>query len=556
MKWTKVALVLMVPAVALVLLGQSARPPAAEAKPTAIVTINWTLCLTLGAGFDWDDNSVVNSADATKGFGECGGGLANQTSFDNMIGAIRGISSPEDNPNFRLEKVAASHPKPEDLTAPGRTLGGNATTPLDSEAGQLHQEDGAMWIIAFVTNDDPVAFFADKGVFNIGGANAGSAVVCGPGAPNADFDFVDPDCDEDSSTEGDGVVAILLNGNDANRGPAIIRVRQDHLEMEDQYTVVGEPYKIELTASKSVLQTGASVCKLFSNTSTFLATLGAPEKSPLTAIVKDSDGTPLTGSMVVFEILSESEDVALLAQPLRANRQLALTPTLSSALGVSSPDVICGGEETGTITLRASISREIPAKIEGQGGATVDPAARERDAEVEIKVQGPPTDMTLSASPASLVCDGTATSAVSAALTDAAGNPAIDGNVVAYSVKALGTVSSFQAKSAGGVATTTLTPLSDIARGVTVNATLLFPELVEDDEGVTADDIQNCEQLLQSYPCPLLSEKLVPGDIEKALLVECSTTVPQPVPGTVPGGSSGPTVSPPSTGDGGYSSGD
>jgi len=553
-KWTKVALALMVPAVALVLLGQSARPPAAEAKPTAIITINWTLCLTLGSALDWDDTGQVNAADAVKGFGDCGGGIANQGTFDNMIGAIRGISSPADNPNFRLEQVAASHPKPEDFTQPGRNPGGDPTTPMDSDAGQLHQEDGAMWMIAFVTNDDPVAFYADKGAFNIGGANAGSSVACGPGAPNADFDFVDPDCDNDPSTEGDGVVVALLNGNDASRGPATIRVRQDHVEMEDQYTVVGEPNKIEFTASKSVLQTGAPVCQLFSDLATFLATLGAPEKSPLTAIVKDSDGTALTGALVVFEIKSESEDIAKLAQALRVNRQLALTPTLSSALGISSPDVICGDQETGTITVSASISKSIPAKIEGQGGTTVDPGARERDVEVEIEVKGPPTDMTLSATPASLVCDGTATSAVSATLTDAGGNPAVDGNVVAYSVKALGTVSPFQAKSASGVATTTLTPLSDIARGVTVDATLLFPKLVEDDDDVTADDIQNCGQLIQSYPCPRLSEKLAPSEIEKAVLVECSTTAPQPVP--VPGGSSGPTISPPSTGDGGYLSGD
>jgi len=537
-KWTKTALVLAIPALALLLVGQSIRPPAAEAKPVDIITINWVLCVTLDTDLDWNGDGVVNAGDKTTALFACLSHLDDEAVFDNMIGAHRGLPVDEWNP---LEDP----PTPEDFTAVGRTLAGGDLTPMDSDAGQLHQEDGRMWVIAFVTNDEPVGFYADEGRFARTGR---SNLFCGPGpVPNPDFDVTDEDCDDDG-VKGDGVVAFRLDSTGASRGSAIIRVRQDNLEAEDQYTVVGEPYRIELTVNKTALQTGAPLCNLFKNTAAYLATLGAPQKSPLSSKVTDNDGTALTGAIVTYEIMSEEvprPEAARLAQPLDTSGQSSLTPTLSSALGVVSPMVICGDEEPGAITLRATISKMA-------NGVGFDSEARERHAEVELKVQGPPTEMVMSAAPAGLVCDGTATSAVSATLTDAAGNPALDGNVVRFDVKALGTFSPIEAKSAGGASTTTVTPLTDVARGVTVNATLLFPTLVEDDEGLTADDTSRCAQLTQVYPCPVKEEALAPNDLEKAFLLECSTGAPPPAAGPAPTGSGAPSISPPSTGDGGY----
>jgi Invasin, domain 3 len=534
-KWTKLALVVVVPALALLFLGQSVRPPAAEAKPTTIITINWALCVSLDTTIDWNGNGHVDDGDSTVAFFDCHDSLNNQGSFDNMIGALRNI--PDAPLGHRQEAVLASPPTPEDFTAPGKDANGFQLTPMDSDAGQLHQLDGMMWFIAFVTNDDPVAFYADNGVFQ----NGKSSIACGPGAPNADFDFTDPDCDKDSSTKGDGVVTALLVANDSDRGPATVRVRQDHVEMEEPYTVVGEPSQIEFSAPKSTIQTGAPLCELFSDTSSYLATLGAPEKTPVSSKVMDSDGTPVTGAMVVYDIISDNNKIARFALPTKdTQRQESVVPTLSTALGVSSPDVLCGNTDTGTITVRASISSTA-------NGVGLDPQARERHAELEVKVQGPPTNMVLSAASSSLVCDGTAASTVSATLTDAAGNPAVDGNVVRFDVKALGTVSPIEAKSAGGVATTAVTPLTDIARGVTVNATLLRPQLDEGDaDDTAADPVEDADD----------SEVLVPSDVLNAFLVECSTTAPQPAPGTAPSGSIGPNISPPSTGDGGYLSGE
>jgi hypothetical protein len=554
-KFTKIALVLAASALALLLVGQSARPPVAKADPEGLLTINWAFCVMLTSTIDWDGNDIVNKVDSSQAFLDCSGSMNLENTFDNMIGALRGIPGPD-----RAAEIAESPPTPEDFTAPGKDPAGVPLTPMDSDAGQLHQVDGQFWVISFVSNDEPLALYADKGVFlGQGGLPIGSNIRCGPGpVPSADFDISDEDCDNDG-VKGDGVVVVALRAANASRGDANLRLRQGRLEMDAEYTIVGEPYRIELTAAKKVIQTGAQVCNLFKNVSQYAAALGSPVRSPLTAIVKDSDGKALTGALVLWEIITEESprpEVARLAQARSPSGQIALTPTVSSALGIASPDVVCGEKEPGTVTIRASISRVVPKVLPDDTEAGLDISARQRDVEVEMKVQGPPTEMTLSATPASLVCDGTATSAVSAALTDAAGNPAIDGNVVRYDVQTLATTSPIEAKSAGGAATTTVTPLTDVARGVTADATLLLPVLVEDDEDLTAADIANCAGTLQYFPCPKKTEVLEPNDLEKAFLVQCSSSVPQPAPAGAPGGSTAPNISPPSTGDGGYLSGE
>ena len=509
-KLTKLALVLVIPALALLLLGQSARPPAAEAKPSKIIMINWTLCLGLNTDLDWSGDTVVNSADGPISLSKCQSGLDEEVVFRYFISLLKG--DPD-------------HPKPEDLTkaAEGRT-------PTDSDGNQLHEVDGAMWVIAFVGNDDPVSFYADEGRLDVDDKLFGADAFCGPGPfPSPDYDFEDEDCDNDG-VRGDGVVVVKLTPWGADRGPATMRVRQDNLEMEDQYVVVGEPAKIELTASKSAIQTGAATCALFKTTATFIATLGSPTKTPVIAKVMDSDGTILTGAWVAWEFRGDDPDMARFAMPV--------TPTVVSALGVLSPNVLCGGEGSGTFPIRARLSKE--AKL---GSLTVDSGAADRHSnEVEITLQGSPTNMVLSASPSSLVCDGMASSTVSATLTDDEGNPVLDGNLVRFDVKALGIASPIEAKSAGGAATTKVTPLTDIARGVTVKATLLLIE----GEDVPGDEVPPGV----ATPTPTAKDISVP-DIEKSILVECASAPGVPVPGA-PAPSGAPAISPPATGDGGY----
>jgi hypothetical protein len=230
-------------------------------------------------------------------------------------------------------------------------------------------------------------------------------------------------------------------------------------------------------------------------------------------------------------------------------------------------------------------------------------------------VQSMPTDMVLSASPGSLVCDGTATSAVSANLTDDEGNPAVDGNVVHFQAKALGSVSPIEPASAGGAATTTLTPLSGLAGGVSVGATLTlepidwqyllrhYRELIDpgllqkletnnkvidwrsvldqcrnslDDDN---DDVVNdgCPEVGDSSEkgaqcdnrrdddgdgyvndgCPAVgaAETYVPMadevTIERNLLVACSEAAPAEI-APAPAPAGVPAIAPPATGDGGF----
>jgi hypothetical protein len=378
-------------------------------------------------------------------------------------------------------------------------------------------------VIAFVGNDHAVSFSADEGVFTKSGR---SDLACGPGPfPSPDYDYEEEDCNNNGA-KGDGVVTAKLSPLGADRGPATVTVRQDKQEMESEYVVTGEPWNIEFTAMKPAIQIGAATCELFKTTKAFMAILGAPEKTPVTAKVTDSDGTVLTYAQVEFT--SDDPDMADFAKPL--------TPSLVSALGVLAPNVLCGKEDTGTVTIRATISHGV------KEGVITNPSARERHAEVEIKVQGPPTNMVLSASPSSLVCDGTASSTVSATLTDAEGNPAVDGNTVRFDAKALGIASPIEAKSVAGAATTKVTPLTDLARGVTVKATLLLTKGEEVEVEPTPG------------PTPTPTEEILVPDIEKSILVECATApgvLEVPAPGA-PAAGGAPAISPPATGDGGY----
>jgi len=483
-KRTKLALVLVIPVVALLLLGRSVQTPTAEAKPTAIVTINSTLCLTLTLSLDWDNSGIIDTADAQTGLTACNTGLASEGTMADLIRILGGDPA---------------HPQPEDFAA------------IDVEDGQIHESDGKMWFIAFVSNDDPIGFYADEGIFPSSGNS--ELVVC---------PLADDDCDNDG-VRGDGIVAVMLvpgadpdpatpENEAVDRGPATFRVRQGGLEIEEAYTIVGEPWNIELAATEATIQTGAVVCEMFDSLPTFVAVLNAPETTALSAKVLDSDGTSLTAALVGYTI--DDTDKAITALPL--------VPTLVSALGVGAPNVLCGQTDTGTVEITASILREA-------SGITLDKDARQKHASVEVAVVGPPEDMVLSVSPATIVCDGVTGATVSAALTDADGNPVIDGNRVRFDVKALGIANPIVAASVGGAAKTTVTPLSDLVRGVTVKATLLAPDLDSHDE-----------------------EILVPV-IEKNILVECSAAAPvaPPVaPPVVPPVT--PSVTPPRTGDGGY----
>jgi len=519
-KWTKVALVLVIPALALLLLGGSMRPPAVEAKPTAVITITNTLCLALTAtDGDWNGDGVVNSLDGPMGLSRC----------NSLTGAgnLRDLATV-------LEVPTDKNPKPEDFL------------PVDKDLGQLHEFDGRMYFLAFVTNDDPVSFYADEGVFE---ASGNATASCGPGPG---YDFVDPDCDANPASEDDGIVIVkLLPGADPDRGPATVRVRQGMVEMEEGYTIVGEPHNIKLKVVEPTIQDGASVCKVISGTATFVAYLGAPGTTVVTATVTDDDGTPVTGGLVAFK--TDDENKATMAKPL--------TPTVDlQSLGVGAPNTLCGTVDPGTITLTAAITDGVV-----ELGPGLDPGTNVgKDSEVEVTIQGMPTNMVLTATPGSLVCDGTASSNVSAALTDAEGKPAIDGTPVSFNAKALGIVSPIEAKSASGAATTALTPLSGVVKGVAVRATMALQPidweyLLQDfrdliDPALLTDLTENNKPItwrnVYEEDLPLTDVQL-----EGSLLVQCTEPAAAGAPSAPPSALTPTAISPPATGDGGYSSG-
>jgi hypothetical protein len=516
-KWTKVALVLVIPALALLLLGGSMRPPAVEAKPTGIVTITNTLCLTLTAtDGDWTQDGVVNSADGAIGLSRC----------NTLTGAgnLRDLATVLDVPTDKK-------PKPEDFL------------PVDKDLGQLHDFDGVMYFLAFVSNDDPVTFYADEGVW----ASSGNATAaCGPGPG---YDFVDPDCDANSATEDDGIVAAKLEpGADPDRGPAIVTVRQGMQNMEEEYTIVGEPHKITLNVMEPTIQDGASKCMVMSDVATFVEYLSAPSTTIVQAIVTDDDGTPITGGLVAFE--TDDESKATMAKPL--------TPTVDmQALGIGAPNTLCGTVDSGTVTVRAAITDGVK-----ELGPGLDPGANVgKDMEAEVTIQGMPTDMALTATPGSLVCDGTASSNVSAALTDAGGKPAMDGTPVRFSAKALGIVSPIEAKSVSGAATTALTPLSGVAKGVAVRATMALEPIDWEDvldnyrdliDPVVLNDLELNDKLISWRNIEVEELPLADVQLEGSLLVQCTESAAEPA---VPVAPTAPAISPPATGDGGYSSG-
>jgi len=314
-------------------------PGATPAPGHEVIAIHPMLCFSLTASKDWNGDTVVDGNDATTAFFTC----RSLTYESNLRKLVTVLGGDPDNP------------QPEDFA------------PVDQDANQLHEEDGALFIISFVPNDSPVAFYADKGEFQ----GSGSSIVCGPGG-QPDFQFSEEDCDDDGD-RGDGAVVAKLIPGGAPRGPATALVRQASSQVSLGYTIVGEPWSVELSAVKTAVRVGAVTCELWSDVPTLGATLNSPQKTPLLASVTDSDGTVLTAAWVAFE--TDDQQKAIVALPL--------VPTLDMGyLGIAAPNVLCGQVDGGTVTITGSI-------VKGPPGVNVDPAAGEDSATLQISVVSP-----------------------------------------------------------------------------------------------------------------------------------------------------------------------
>ncbi len=182
---------------------------------------------------------------------------------------------------------------------------------------------------------------------------------------------------------------MLFPGRDPNpvtpeneavdRGPATFRVRQGSSEISLGYTVVGEPWEIELIAAEPSIEMGAVDCDYPQTEAEWSSTLADPKKTVLTAQVFDSDGTPVTGALVTWE--SEDENKA------NTTTWIGVTDD-GGAAGVGARDVLCGATTTGTVAVTAAIIEQHSGE-----GQRLDPGAREDTDIVEVLVISPADDV-------------------------------------------------------------------------------------------------------------------------------------------------------------------
>jgi hypothetical protein len=444
--------------------GGSGTVTAQEATPTAtpittgnmtVIAINQEHCfLLLGAR---------GGTAATIGGVSCPG-LQSQGNLDAVAGALAGLTGPK------------TRPQPEDFAG------------IDLDGNQVHQQDGFvqssttgspgnLFIIAFVPNAAPVHFHTNSGVFMqfSGGDPTGQDWTCDTAAE-------DPDC-VSGNTGGDGVVVARLRANNAiangstgaittpatiiaPTGVGTVTLDQGSTDFATiKFKVVGEPRTLSFITLETKLQDGitdpATQCPLPTDANGFLGGNSLPTKSIVLAVASDIDGTPITGAIVNWS--TSDKNIGVMAAPL--------TPTLDlGSFGFGAPNMLCGTTNPGTVSVTAKVSRDVNLGTTFVGA--VDPGAQLANLSKDFTVVGAPASVTLAADPATIACDGTATSKVTATVMDAAGNPSAAGQEVHFDVQTLGTSNPVVGKTDDkGVVTSDITPLSSLGNGVPVVVT-------------------------------------------------------------------------------------
>ncbi len=397
---------------------------------------------------------------------------------------------------------------------------------------QIHQADGGLIggvatnvlaVIAFVANDAPVTFHTNAGFF----IESQSATWFCNGTPApASQQNADSDCgrgplnDTSSSARSlneDHVVVATLACSLAtcpNLGPAELTVEQDGIIFPMKFTVVGEPRTVQFFTLEKAIQAGvpvigtlsnrsnaptepnpcvppactpvasATACPFAANIDFITKALAQAEKTVVVARALDINGTSIAGAWVDWtvdnagvgtdtatfnkdnSIPTNFDSQGILSQPI--------TPTLNlGGFGFGAPNILCAPANAvaGKVTVRATLTSTTPGSpgVSVDPGAALPPATAGAWAETTFNVNAIPAKLTLTADPPSIPCDGTTTSTVSAALTDAAGNPAISGTAVSFSSPILGTANPLSTTTNDkGVATSVITPLSSGQAGTTV----------------------------------------------------------------------------------------
>jgi hypothetical protein len=539
-KWrtlTRIGAVALAAAMAVMLASVFSSAPRVQAVPTTVITYSPDVCTILLAGTASEDvaSSVPQFAGACQFPNNVGGlgqtflyggifppnldivaAAASQRNGNNDTFAIPNpdFTSCNDDPAADdLSELMCSLDERDGTIDAAFTVVPEDFAGIGLEANQIHDSDGQMVVVAFVDDDAPVFLEVEADGAEYDESN-GSGLVCS-GVNSPPQSIFDADCDG-VPPEGDGAVAgfVVAGAGGIERGDGLVSAQQEGVILFAPIIVVGEPGVVnfqvltEATIEPSI-QTGLDddECPLPGAAAEFIEELGKPEKTILVARVADNDETNVTGALVKWTV--SDPDIAIVAAPL--------TPTIDlGGFGIGAPNILCGTMDPGTVTITAELLDSDGQAAEA--GTVLDPLSGSDTTELDFPVMGPPANLTLAVAPAAIECNGTNTASVTATVTDAEGNPVVDGNEVTFNVQVLGTANPIIAETAAGVATSTITPLAT-TEGVPVVVTV--------------------------------------GDVQGSTLVNCSPTAgpgtPPPPPGNGggPGGQPGGVVRPPDTGTGG-----
>jgi hypothetical protein len=550
LKTATVALVLAVVLGGSALVASLPSPQPAGATPAAMLGINSFNCIALGSAFGGLETTDAASdcLNIQQQF------TADHGSIAHFVSCLRGsnvLNFEFTPPTLAHECVSAADLGRPDCPATEVAKCGpiipKDLAPLDLDKNQVYYGQDLI-VFAFVNDDSPVRFITDKGTLvDFKAVQHGREWFCQTALENT-IPSGDPDCDGTSATKGDGVVVgrVRILASDTT-GTGTVTAIQEGVGYPMTFTVTGRPETISVTPlfGKDTIQTGATAppkksevttvaprptdCSFAATAAAVLGAIDNPVLAILVVKAKDNDGIDTVGTLLDWDhpFVAATSAPFKIPQP-QGGVALPLTPTIDTGpLGVSFPQFVCGGKETGDMVLRVSFSNALDGlSVPCESLTTCHDALH---VNVTVHVVGPTAKVALAADPPVVDCNGTATSKVTATLTTADGKPVANGVDVKFGVSVLGTANPIVGNSGGGTASTVVKPLSG------------------------ANDV--------SSPGPKGVPVIVTaGDVAASILVQCSgaTVAPAGGGGAAPGGGTAPAasspgrISGPDTGSGGF----
>ncbi len=327
----------VIAALAALVLGFGARlsAPTAHADTTGVSSVG---CELLAAGIDGDTTDVTIGAPAYTDYIEACDGIdaADVIALANALGDEDDV----------LEKSDL-----DDLDAlDGNQLGEDC----DDDTFGAYPQALQCLIVGFVFVDDEAAVTVDPPAGLQTSEGGTINWVC-------DLNTEDEDCSDSVANDGDGVVTFGLFNETANAGDVkTTNVEQEAVPQSFDTTIVGAPHDVTVALVETVIQSnestsGAAACQDendvadASSISQATTTVGA-------ATVTDSDDTKLARVSVTVE--SDDTDVALIATNDPANGIVGNTGQTVDAgdSGIAQFFVVCGGKDTGTAAISATIN--------------------------------------------------------------------------------------------------------------------------------------------------------------------------------------------------------